>query len=88
MNISYVVCTLNPDPGRLNEVLLALLRQDEFHDSEIVIVDNGSTPPIENTLFNVPLDRIRIIREPTNARPDERQNSWIRGISRRYFGVC
>jgi len=65
MKFSYVVCTLNPDLTRLNEVLLALNHQDYIQESEIIIVDNGSTSPIEIKDFNAPFNRTTIIREPT-----------------------
>ncbi len=64
--ITVVVCTHNPDPGRLRRTLAGLHAQTlPVACWETVLVDNGSSPPLAAGDEIDPVPRnLRVIREP------------------------
>jgi len=61
--VSFILCTYNPDPTCLAEVLDRIRPQLEAVDGELVLVDNNSSPALEFASFAVPADRARLIVE-------------------------
>lgn len=63
--ISVVICTRNPHRGRFGRVLDALARQtlDPAH-WELIVVDNGSEPPVAGSMEEEPPCRVRHVVEP------------------------
>ncbi|MEM7145844.1 MAG: glycosyltransferase [Verrucomicrobiota bacterium] len=62
--LSVVICTHNPVPEYMDRTLDSLRNQSLSHDEwELVIVDNASTPPLENRLDLSWHSRARIVSE-------------------------
>lgn len=66
MEISVVVPTHNPNPGRLHRVLAGLCSQTLSSGTwETVLVDNASSPPISASIAATSaLGNLRVVREP------------------------
>ena len=65
VELSVVIPTHNPDPGRLLRVLAGLHEQTlPGHLFEIVLVDNASAPPIEPCDDMRAFSNLRVAREP------------------------
>lgn len=63
MNLSVIIPTHNPEPGRLRRTLEGLSRQTLAPDRwEVVVVDNASEPPVAVDLAS--FRRGRVVREP------------------------
>ena len=64
LSVSVVLCTYNPDPGRMQRSLDALAKQSlPQGEWELVIVDNASAAPVCATGFRVPKNA-RFIQQP------------------------
>jgi glycosyltransferase involved in cell wall biosynthesis len=63
VNVSVILCTLNPDPGLLRAALTSLEEQSH-RDFELVLVDNGSERGIDEATLRArhQLD-LRVVRE-------------------------
>jgi glycosyltransferase involved in cell wall biosynthesis len=73
--ISVVICTYNPDQGRLRRVLAALNAQTLSRDQwELIVVDNASTIPVDVSVAGL---AVRVVAEPRQGL------SWARftGVS-------
>jgi glycosyltransferase involved in cell wall biosynthesis len=63
--ISVLLCTHNPDPGRLDRCLAGLSQQTlASHLWELLVIDNASTPPLARERFHpTGSAHVRLIRE-------------------------
>lgn len=63
--LSVLLCTRDPHPGRLARTLAGLAAQSLARESwEILLVDNGSTPPLGPPADPTGLPSLRLVREP------------------------
>jgi len=65
MQLSFIVCTYNPDLDRLKVVLNSLLEQQKSteHEIEIIVIDNRSDPPITRKTLNLESAELKIFQE-------------------------
>lgn len=67
--LSVILCTHNPQPGRLARTLAGLAAQTAPpHTWELLLIDNGSSPAITATSLPPPgpgMPNLRIVAEPT-----------------------
>ncbi|WP_455996667.1 glycosyltransferase family 2 protein [Phocaeicola barnesiae] len=62
MKVSVVMASCNPDMKRIRLAINSILNQT-FQDYEIIIVDDGSKRPIENSIKSISRDpRIKVLR--------------------------
>ena len=84
MNVSVIICTHNPRRDYLESTLDGLRAQHLSHSNwELVLVDNGSTPPLRAGLDLAGLPRARVVREEELGLTPARQ----RGLSEALFDV-
>jgi len=63
--ISVILCTRDPHPGRLAQTLAGLAAQDlDLSKWELLLIDNGSTPPLSPATLPPAPGNLRVIREP------------------------
>jgi len=67
MQLSFIVCTYNPDLDRLKSVLSSLINQQQSseHEIEIIVIDNRSEPPITRQTLDIEFTQIKIFQEMT-----------------------
>lgn len=63
MKISIIICTHNPNYNYLQKTFDAIKKQSFPNEEyEVVVIDNGSTPPVLNQCFSFP-SNTRIVKE-------------------------
>ena len=76
--LSVILCTRNPDRERLARTLTGLAAQSlQAPAIEVLLIDNGSTPPLAEQSLPVPVPGLRIVRETTPGLTPAR----LRGIA-------
>lgn len=65
LRVTAVVCTHNPNTGRLTRALRALLQQSLDNESwELLVVDNASAQPLDLPFDPSNRSRVRLVQEP------------------------
>lgn len=65
IQVSVILCTRNPDAVRLRRTLEGLRAQDLAQDHwELLLVDNGSTPPLHTSVDASWHSQMRLLTEP------------------------
>lgn len=78
IDVSVIVCTRNPAPDRFEATLRGLAAQSFPVDSwELVIVDNGSSPPLRKSQLPIKLPQVEICQEAVPGLTPAR----VRGIT-------
>lgn len=63
--LSVIICTRDPHAGRLEQTLRALQHQSlPASEWETLVVDNGSSPPLNRAPLPVALKNLRVVVEP------------------------
>jgi len=85
--ISVIVATYNR-PDQLARCLEALLAQT-FDDFEVIVVDDGSDPPVQSSLPSALASspRVRVLRTPANGGPARARNIGVANAQGEFIAV-